>query len=164
MPSPVSDDHALISAGCLPQRLTVTTLGVADVATARAFYERLGFRAAGFDSGDVCFFDMSGTVLALYGRQPLADDAEVQAAGTGFRAVTCALNLDSEAAVDAALILAASAGATIVKQAERVFWGGYSGYFADPDGHLWEIAFNPIFKLDDQGRMVLPPVAPGTNK
>jgi len=153
-------DQERVAGGQLPQRLSMTTLGVGNVAGSRAFYERLGFRAAGFESDDVCFFDMHGTILGLYGRKPLAEDADVQAEGYGFRAVTCALNLDSEAAVDAALALAADAGAAIVKPAEKVFWGGYSGYFTDPDGHLWEVAYNPIFQLDEHGRIVLPPPAP----
>jgi len=153
------------------------TLGVDDLAVARAFYARLGFEAAGVDSNDVCFFDMSGTVLGLYGRQALADEAhlsdtnlseaklseasgsEISATGSGrgFRGLSCALNLDSKAAVDAAFELVTSAGGTVMKAPEHVFWGGYSGYFADPDGHLWEIAYNPIAKLDANGHMQLPP-------
>lgn len=144
----------------LPQRLTLVTLGVADVGAARAFYERLGFRAAGFDSADVAFFEMSnGVVLALFGHAALAEDANVSHDGGGFRGVSCAINLDSEAAVDAALAFAATCGATITKPAERVFWGGYSGYFADPDGHLWEVAHNPVFPVDASGRVRVP--APG---
>jgi catechol 2,3-dioxygenase-like lactoylglutathione lyase family enzyme len=147
------------SAGPIPQHLSLVTLGVADVAAARAFYERLGFRAAAFDSADVAFFDMNGTILGLFGREALAEDAAVSAAGSGFRAVSCAFNLDSEAAVDKALAHAAACGATIVQPARKVFWGGYSGYFSDPDGHLWEIAFNPFWPLDADGRPQLPPPA-----
>lgn len=141
----------------LPQRLTMVTLGVADVAKARVFYETLGFKAADFDSDSVAFFDMNGVVFGIYGREDLAEDAKVGSEGSGFRGVTLALNMESEAAVDEVLDFAVSCGAKLTKPAEKVFWGGYSGYFADPDGHLWEVAFNPGFQLDDNGRMVLPP-------
>ncbi len=140
----------------VPQRLSLVTLGVADVARSRAFYESLGWRAADFDSAEVAFFDMNGVVLGLFGRGPLAEDAGVPEAGSGFRAVSVAINLASEAAVDAALAEVASKGGRIVQPPRRVFWGGYSGYFADPDGHLWEVAFNPGWPLDAAGRPVLP--------
>lgn len=144
----------------LPQRLTLVTLGVADVGEARAFYERLGFRAAAFDSAEVAFFEMTnGVVLALFGRQPLAEDANVAHAGDGFRAVSCAINLESEAAVDAAMAHAHECGARITQAPRKVFWGGYSGYFADPDGHLWELACNPFWPIDETGRVTLPPPA-----
>ncbi len=152
-----ADDEAMIAGGRLPRRLSLVTLGVSDVAAARAFYERLGFEAADFDSPEVCFFETKGTAFGLYGRQALAEDAAVSHEGDGFRATSLALNLDSEAAVDAALAFAQSCGATITKPAERVFWGGYSGYFADPDGHLWEVAYNPVFELDRDGRVQFPP-------
>ena len=87
----------------------------------------------------------------------LAEDAAVDEAGAGFRGVSCAMNVTSEAAVDAALAHAEGCGARLVKPAHRVFWGGYSGYFADPDGHLWEVAYNPGFPLSPDGRLVLPP-------
>ena len=140
----------------LSQRLSLVTLGVADVPRSRAFYERLGFKAAHFDSDEVAFFDMNGTILGLYGRAPLAEDANVSHEGEGFNAVTCAINLASEAAVDRALARAEARGARITQPPRKVFWGGYSGYFADPDGHLWEIAFNPVFPLDDNGRLLMP--------
>lgn len=144
----------LSPAESLPQRLSLVTLGVADVPRARTFYERLGFKAAPFESDEVAFFEMSnGVLLGLYGRAPLAEDANVPHEGSGFRAVTCALNLESEAAVDAALAFAQACGARITQPARKVFWGGYSGYFADPDGHLWEVAFNPIFPVDADGRV-----------
>ncbi|MEM6497892.1 MAG: VOC family protein [Pseudomonadota bacterium] len=141
----------------LPQRLTMVTLGVRDLARSDAFYRQLGFQPADFDSESVRFFDMNGVVLGLYGHNELAEDATVDAAGEGFRGVALALNLESEQAVDAALAFASECGADIKKPAERVFWGGYSGYFADPDGHLWEVAFNPHSPLDENGRMTLPP-------
>ena len=99
---------------------------------------------------------LGGVALALFDRVQLADDATVAPAGDGFRAVTLAHNVASEAEVDAALAHAESSGARIVKPAAKVFWGGYSGYFSDPDGHLWEVAHNPFITLDSQGRLVLP--------
>lgn len=143
--------------GPIPQHLSLITLGVSDLAASRAFYERLGLIASGFESDSVCFFDMNGTVLGLFGRGALADDAGVDEAGAGFRAVSCAMNVASEAAVDAAIDHAVACGATLVKPAKRVFWGGYSGYFADPDGHLWEVACNPGVPLSGEGRLVVPP-------
>jgi len=100
---------------------------------------------------------MDGTILGLFGREPLAEDANVTPDGDGFRAVSCAINLASEAEVDAALAHAKHCGAKIAQPARTVFWGGYSGYFADPDGHLWEIAYNPFFPLTPEGRLTLPP-------
>jgi len=140
----------------LPKRLTLVTLGVADVARARHFYERLGFEPAGVDSDEVVFFQLEGSVLALFGREALAEDAGVPQDGSGFRGVSLALNLASEAEVDEALRHAESCGASIVRPARKVFWGGYAGYFADLDGHLWEVAYNPICPLDENGRMKLP--------
>ncbi len=141
----------------LPARVNMITLGVDDVAKSRAFYERLGFVASGFPSEEVTFFDMNGTILGLYGREPLAEDAGVGAAGDGFRAVSLAINLETKAAVDEALAFAESCGGRIIQPAREVFWGGYSGYFADPDGHLWEIAYNPITTLNENGGLTLPP-------
>ena len=142
-----------------PARINMVTLGVANVAASRQFYERLGFVASGFDSKDVTFFDMNGTVLGLYGRVSLAEDAGVSDKGDGFRGVSLAINLASKEAVDHALGFAESYGGQIMQPAREVFWGGYSGYFADPDGHLWEIAYNPFFELEEDGRMQLPPPA-----
>lgn len=143
--------------GAVPQKLTLVTLGVDSVPRSRAFYEGLGFKAAAFDNPDVAFFDMNGVILSLFGRTALAQDAQVPADGTGFRANSLAINLDSEAAVDAALAEIAVKGGRIVKPAQKVFWGGYAGYFADPDDHLWEVAFNPFWPMDAAGRPQLPP-------
>lgn len=140
----------------LPQRLTLVTLGVADVPASRFFYERLGFEAAGIEDESVTFFQLGGTVLALFGREPLATDAGVPHDGSGFRGVSLAINLASEAEVDEALQHAEACGAKIAQPARKVFWGGYSGYFSDPDGHLWEIAYNPLCPLDEHGHMQLP--------
>jgi len=138
------------------QRLSMVTLGVADVAKARAFYERLGFVIEPFDSEDVAFFDMNGIVFGVYGRDALAKDADVPKEGTGFRAASLGINLETEDEVDQTLREACSAGGVITKPAEKVFWGGYSGYFKDPDGHLWEVSHNPFWSFDEVGRVVLP--------
>jgi catechol 2,3-dioxygenase-like lactoylglutathione lyase family enzyme len=136
-------------------RLTLVTLGVADVARSRAFYEALGFAAARQSEESVTFFDAGGVVLALFGRAALAEDAGVADSKPGFSGVALAHNARSEADVDAVLSEAAKAGGKIIKPAGKVFWGGYSGYFSDPDGHLWEVAHNPFFPLDAHGRVQL---------
>lgn len=137
-------------------RLSLVTLGVADVARARQFYERLGFKASSASNENVTFFDAGGVVLGLFGRDALAADAHVAPAGSGFAGVTLAHNTRTEPEVDAVLAEAVAAGGRLVKAAHRVFWGGWSGYFADPDGHLWEVAHNPFFPLDAAGRVQLP--------
>lgn len=137
-------------------RLSLVTLGVADVARARTFYERLGFKASSASNESVTFFDAGGVVLGLFGRAALAQDAYVPEAGSGFSAIALAHNVRTEAEVDAVLAEAAAAGGRIVKPAQRVFWGGWSGYFADPDAHLWEVAHNPFFPFDAAGRLQLP--------
>lgn len=137
-------------------RLSLVTLGVADVARARTFYETLGFEASSDSNASVAFFGAGGVVLALFGRAALAEDAKVADGAPGFSGIALAHNARSEADVERVLAEAVAAGATLVKPAERVFWGGYSGYFKDPDGHLWEVAFNPFFPLDAAGRVVLP--------
>lgn len=138
------------------QRINLVTLGVGDVQASAAFYERLGWRRSGASMEEVVFFDAGGVVFALWGREAMAEDAAVSAEGTGFRAMTLALNLPGRAEVDATIAEAEAAGATIAKRAEEVFWGGYSGYFADPDGHLWEVAHNPLWPLTEDGRLLLP--------
>jgi uncharacterized protein len=140
----------------MEQRLTLVTLGVRDIGRARGFYERLGWRASSASTDDVAFFQAGGVVLGLYGREALAEDATVSPEGAGFTGVALAHNTASREAVDAVIAEAEAAGGTIVKLAEDVFWGGYSGYFADPDGHLWEVAWNPHFPFDEAGRLVLP--------
>jgi len=137
-------------------RISMITLGVADLAASTAFYEKLGFEKSSASQESVTFFKLKGTVLGLFGRAALAEDAGVEEAGSGFRAVTLAHNLASEAAVDEAFAHALACGATAVKKPEKVFWGGYSGYFADPDGHLWELAHNPYSENDENGFMQLP--------
>lgn len=138
-----------------PPRLSIITLGVADIRRAKAFYERLGLKASKASQADIVFFQMTGVVLSLYPRHLLAEDARVEPDAPGFSGVTIAQNLESPAAVDACLAHAVSCGAKLVKPGQKVFWGGYSGYFADPDNHLWEIAYNPFFPMDDKGNIVL---------
>ncbi len=136
-------------------RLTLITLGVSDVGRSRAFYEALGFKAGRASEDSVAFFPAGGVVLALFGRAALAEDATLPDSEPGFSGVALAHNARSEAEVEAVLKEAVAAGAKLVKSARKAFWGGYSGYFADPDGHLWEVAYNPYFRLDEQGRVAL---------
>lgn len=134
----------------------MVTLGVQDLARSRTFYEGLGFRPSSSSNESITFMDAGGVVLALYRRKLLADDANSSSEGSGFGGVTLARNVGSKAEVDGALDGAKKVGATILKPAQEAFWGGYSGYFADPDGHAWEVAYNPRWKLDAEGRVVLP--------
>ena len=140
----------------LERRISIVTLGVADVAASTAFYERLGWKKSPASQEGVTFIQMKGTVLALFGRDALARDAEVADSEPGFSGVTLAHNVSSPTGVDAVIKFAVSCGATLVKAPHKVSWGGYSGYFADPDGHLWEVAHNPFFPLDEHGHVVLP--------
>lgn len=126
-------------------RISMITLGVRDLAASIKFYEQgLGFPRMA-SPPEVAFFMLNGTWLGLYGRNALAEDAQVPAEGQGFESFTLAHNVHSEAAVDEIMSQAVNAGATIAKKPQKVFWGGYSGYFKDPDGHLWEVAYNPFF-------------------
>lgn len=138
-------------------RISLVTLGVTDMARSRAFYEALGWTASDMSNENVTFFQAGCMVFGLYGHGPLAQDATVEETGApGFRGVSLAYNGRDKAEVDAVLAEAEAAGADIVKHAEEVFWGGYSGYFADPDGHLWEVAYNPGFQIADNGSVLLP--------
>lgn len=142
----------------MDQRVSIVTLGVASVPAARRFYEALGWRASSASQGDdVAFFQMNGAALSLFGRAALAADAGTADSQPGFPGVTLAQNLASPAAVDAAYAQALAAGATALKTPQTAFWGGYSGYFSDPDGHVWELAHNPFFPLDAAGNLLLPP-------
>lgn len=142
----------------VPAAIHLVTLGVADVTAATEFYQALGFPLSSASvPGVVSFFGTSGGLLGLFGSTDLAVDAEQSpATGSGFRGVSLAINVASESAVDAAIFAAAEAGATVLKSPKATEWGGYHGYFADPDGHAWEVAYNPGWPLDADGRPQLP--------
>ena len=126
-------------------RISMITLGVRDLATSVKFYEAgLGFPRMK-SPPEVAFFTLNGTWLGLYGRDVLAADATVPSEGDGFNSFALAHNVQSEAEVDKVIRQAVSVGAHLAKKPQKVFWGGYSGYFKDPDGHLWEVAYNPHF-------------------
>ncbi|WP_126173031.1 VOC family protein [Altericroceibacterium xinjiangense] len=130
-------------------KIGLVTLGVADLARSVAFYrDGLGFPAENYDpDAGVAFFRLEGAWLSLFPREELAKDAGIDPVGSGFSGITLAHNEPSKEGVDAAFAEALAAGARPVKPPEDVFWGGYSGYFADPDGHLWEVAYNPFTDL-----------------
>ncbi|MCG6659908.1 VOC family protein [Halomonas campisalis] len=136
----------------MEQRISLITLGVGDLARARRFYEEgLGWEVGMAVDGEVVFFQLNGLILSLYPRVALARDAGVGDEGSGFSGIALAHNVRSEPEVDSVLSEAERAGGRIVKLASRAEWGGYSGYFADPDGHLWEVAYNPGFPIDAKG-------------
>jgi uncharacterized glyoxalase superfamily protein PhnB len=137
-------------------RLSLITLGVADVAAATAFYEGFGLRKSSASQESVSFFQLGPSVLGLFGRDALMEDGNAAAMWTGNGGITLARCVGSEAEVDQLLAHAGSLGATLLKPAQRAFWGGYHGYFADPDGHVWEVAYNPFFNMDEAGNLVLP--------
>jgi len=137
------------------QRISLVTLAVADMTRARTFYERLGWR--GQQVEETAFFQVGGIGLVLWGRDELADDAGLEDRGTdGFGGIALAHNVRSRVEVDEVLDQAANAGAEITQAARETFYGGYAGYFTDPDGHVWEIADNPGFPLDRDGAITLP--------
>jgi catechol 2,3-dioxygenase-like lactoylglutathione lyase family enzyme len=138
----------------MEQRLSLVTLGVADVARARAFYEALGWVSGAATADDVVFFQAGGMIVALWGRERLAEDTVVEDNG-GWGGVTLAYNARSPADVDAVIDEARRAGARIAREGAETFWGGYSGVFVDPDGHPWEIAHNPFWTIADDGSILL---------
>ena len=138
----------------MDQRLSLVTLGVADIPRSLRFYEALGWKRGNRDDG-VVFFQLPGMIFALWSRPALAEDAHVKDDGGGFGGIVLAYNARSKADVDAVLAEAKAAGARMLKPAQDVFWGGYSGYFADPDSHVWEVAWNPGWPLDEVGRVSL---------
>jgi predicted lactoylglutathione lyase len=137
--------------------VTLITLCVADIAQATRFYESLGYaKSATASQDDVSFFRAGGVVLAVWGRDAQIEDANARSLWTGNGGICVAQNVASEAEVDAVMPRAEAAGARMLKPAAKTFWGGYNGYFADPDGHLWEIVFNPHWGLEEDGRIKLP--------
>jgi predicted lactoylglutathione lyase len=141
----------------VPARVSLVTLGVADLSRSTAFYEALGWRRSSASADEVSFFHTAGPVLALYPAHLLAADADLPADPVPrFRGVALAINLESRELVDDVLRQAQAAGATLLKAAQPAEWGGYSGYFADPDGHAWEVAHNPHWPIADDGTVTLP--------
>ena len=138
------------------QRVTLITLGVDDLDRSKVFYAALGWTPHPSPATEVVFYQMHGAVLGLFGRAELAKDQGRAGADLGTGAMTLAQNFSTEAEVDAAFEAALAAGATRLKAPEKVFWGGYSGYFADPDGHVWELAMNPFWPLSEDGSLTLP--------
>lgn len=143
----------------VPPVISLVTLGVRDVVASTRFYEQLGFpKSSSSVEGDVSFFHTAGGLLAVWGEQDLQQDAragELVQPGT-FRGVALAVNVASEQAVDTVLAAAEQAGARIVKPAEATGWGGYQGYFTDPDEHHWEVAYNPFWPIGTNGLPQLP--------
>jgi catechol 2,3-dioxygenase-like lactoylglutathione lyase family enzyme len=144
----------------MEQRISLVTLGVADLTRARTFYERLGWQ--GQELEETVFYQAGGLAVVLWGRDKIAADAGLEdAAGGGFDGVNLAQNVRTRAEVDTVLADAAAAGAEITQAAAETFYGGYAGYFRDPDGHLWEIAWNPGFTLEADGTLTLPDFSAG---
>jgi len=140
----------------MEQRVSIIMLGVADLNRSREFYEHMGWRKSMAQTEGVVFFQAGGMALALYPRQELAKDANIAAEVQGFSGMSLAYNARNRDEVDAVLVEAEAAGARILKPALEAFWGGYSGYFADPDGFLWEIAWNPGFPMAEDGSIQIP--------
>jgi hypothetical protein len=140
----------------MEQRVSLITLGVADLARSQDFYQRLGWRRSMEQSEGIVFFQAGGMGLALYPHEELAKDANLSAEGGGFRGMTLAYNARNRAEVDVVLAQAEAAGAKLLKPAEEAFWGGYSGYFADSDGFVWEVAWNPSFPIAADGSIRIP--------
>lgn len=138
------------------QHLHIITLGVKDFEKSRKFYsEVLGWKQSGASNDGVAFFQAGGIVLAIFPRDELAKDALVPSEGSGFAGFSLAHNAHSESEVDEIIADLRSKGVKIVKDPQKVFWGGHSSYFADPDDYLWEVAYNPFFPFDESGNLKL---------
>jgi len=135
----------------MEQRVSIVTLGVSELKRSLEFYERLGWRKSMAKAEDIAFFQVGGMALALYPRHDLANDANISGDGHGFGGFSLAYNARTREEVDSVLAQAEAAGARILKPAQEAFWGGYSGYFSDPDGFLWEVAWNPFFPIAEDG-------------
>lgn len=141
----------------MEMRLSMVTLGVADLARARRFYEHgLGWKASSISNDEIVFFQAGALIVALYGREALAADANLPLPADGFGGIALAHNVRAQEDVDALLAEAERAGARLLKPAQKADWGGYSGCFADPDGHVWEVAWNPGFAITADGATRLP--------
>jgi len=140
----------------MEQRISIVTLGVANLERSGKFYERLGWRRSVSNAEGIIFYQAGGMALALYPRSHLAKDANVPPEGQGFAGIALAYNARDRNKVDQVLAEAEAAGAKILKPAHEAFWGGYSGYFADPDNFLWEVAWNPSFPIAADGSIRLP--------
>ncbi|MEX1037059.1 MAG: VOC family protein [Sneathiella sp.] len=140
----------------MDQRISLITLGVKDLARSTQFFEALGWKRSVKDAPGVSFFQCGSIAFGLFLREELAKDAGVSTTGSGFEGFSIAYNARSKAEVDEVLAEVSSLGAEVIKPAEEVFWGGYSGYFRDLDGHLWEVAWNPGFEIDITGAVTLP--------
>ena len=140
----------------MEQRISLITLGVADLARSCAFYEGLGWTRSFEAAEGIPFFQVGGLAFSLYPRDHMARDIDVSAEGSGFSGFVLSHNTRAQEEVDAVLEEAEQAGASIVRGAADQFWGGYAGCFADPDGHLWEVAWNPHFEMADDGSITLP--------
>ena len=138
----------------MQQRLSLVTLGVSDLAGARAFYEALGWKTGAEPDADVVFFQAGGMIVALWDRAALAADSGVEDPG-GYGGITLAHNVGSPGEVDAVIAEARKAGATIAREPAETFWGGYSGVFVDPGGHPWEVAHNPHWTIGQDGSISL---------
>jgi predicted lactoylglutathione lyase len=138
----------------MEQRLSLVTLGVRDLVRARRFYQALGWRSGAAPTDDVVFFQAGCMIVALWGREQLAEDTVVEDSG-GWGGITLAYNARSPAEVDSVLAEAEAAGASIPRAGAKTFWGGYSGVFVDPEGHAWEVAHNPGWTIDDDGAVRL---------
>lgn len=139
-----------------PQRVTLITLGVDDLSTSLRFYKALGWQPHPRSGDEIVFFQLKGIVLGLFPIGELAKDQGRADAHLGKGATTLAQNFETKTEVDAAFARALEAGGKALKAPQDVFWGGYSGYFADPDGHVWEVAMNPFWPLADDGSLTLP--------
>ncbi len=140
----------------MDQHLHIVTLGVSDLQRSREFYSQtLGWKPSGASSDGITFFQAGGIVLALFPHEELAKDALVSSEGNGFAGFTLAYNARSEAEVDEIIRDLKAKGVKILKEPQKVFWGGYSSYFADPDGNCWEVAYNPFFPFDENGNLKL---------
>ena len=139
----------------MEQRLTIIGLGVNDLQESNDFYEKkFGWNKLDSSNDNIAFFKLNGILLSLYPREKLAEDAKVSAEGNGFKGFSLAYNARTKEEVDKTISDLSRKGVRVVKKAENVFWGGYSGYIADPDGNLWEIAFNPYLSLDRDGNVI----------